>query len=88
MARLSRDLAAAAATLDTMAPGADREQVAELLGGVETKMGDLVTASTQYGKLKVASLDSLDTIGTPVDMILAAVRGDSVPEAGPAADVR
>ena len=88
MARLSRDLAAAAATLETMAPGADREQVAELLGGVETKMGDLVTASTQYGKLKVASLDSLDTIGTPVDMILAAVRGDSVPEAGPAADVR
>ena len=88
MARLSRDLAAAAATLETMAPGADREQVAELLGGVETKMGDLVTASTQYGKLKVASLDSLDTIVTPVDMILAAVRGDSVPEAGPAADVR
>ena len=88
MAGLSRDLAAAAATLETMAPGADREQVAELLGGVETKMGDLVTASTQYGKLKVASLDSLDTIGTPVDMILAAVRGDSVPEAGPAADVR
>ena len=85
MARLSRDLAAAAATLETMAPGADREQVAELLGGVETKMGDLVTASTQYGKLKVASLD---TIVTPVDMILAAVRGDSVPEAGPAADVR
>ena len=85
MARLSRDLAAAAATLETMAPGADREQVAELLGGVETKMGELVTASTQYGKLKVASLD---TIGTPVDMILAAVRGDSVPEAGPAADVR
>ena len=85
MAGLSRDLAAAAATLETMAPGADREQVAELLGGVETKMGELVTASTQYGKLKVASLD---TIGTPVDMILAAVRGDSVPEAGPAADVR
>ena len=85
MAGLSRDLAAAAATLETMAPGADREQVAELLGGVETKMGELVTASTQYGKLKVASLD---TIVTPVDMILAAVRGDSVPEAGPAADVR
>ena len=85
MAGLSRDLAAAAATLETMAPGADREQVAELLGGVETKMGELVTASTQYGKLKVASLD---TIVTPVDMILAAVRGDSVPKAGPAADVR
>ena len=86
MAGLSRDLAAAAATLETMAPGADREQVAELLGGVETKMGDLLTASTQYGKLKVASLVSL--VPPPVDMILAAVRGDSVPEAGPAADVR
>ena len=53
MAGLGRDLAAAAATLDTVAPGEDRELVAELLGGVETKMGHLVTASTQYGKLKV-----------------------------------
>ena len=85
MAGLGRDLAAAAATLETVAPGEDRELVAELLGGVETKMGHLVTASTQYGKLKVASLD---TLVTPVDTILAPVRGDSVPEAGPAADVR
>ena len=63
MAGLGRDLAAAAATLETVAPGEDRELVAELLAGVQTKMGHLVTASTQYGKLKVASLDTSHSCG-------------------------